>query len=190
MNNEQNEFLDWNSGFIAEESQFTLLPAGDYDFTVTNMERKIYSGMSDKIPNGAPYAEVTIEVVGAEGKTSVFERLYLMKKMQWKLTEFFTSIGQVPVIGQPFNPNWNNVVGSKGRLQLEVNSYVSKGENRQNNRVKKFLKPNSAAPGQAQQTYQAPPVQQAAQQPMQQQVPPQQFNQTVQQQPTFSPGQF
>ena len=40
MNNE-NEFLGWDTGFIAEESTFALLPAGEYQFTVTGMERKI-----------------------------------------------------------------------------------------------------------------------------------------------------
>jgi len=143
MNNNinENEFLDWNAGFIAEESNFVLLPAGEYPFVVTNLERKIYDGNSDKIPNGAPYAEVTIEVNGNEGKTSVKERLYMMKKFQWKLTEFFTSIGQPVVIGQAFSPNWSTVVGSRGTAELEINSYMYQGQQRQNNRVKSFKKP-------------------------------------------------
>ena len=145
MNNE-NEFLDWNSGWVAEESDFTLLPEGTYPFTVTNLERKVYTGNSDKIPNGAPYAEVSCEVVGKEGKTTVKERMYLMKKFTWKLTQFFASIGQPTIIGQPFSPNWSTVVGSQGQAKLEVNSYTGRdGNQKQNNRIKEFLKPDANA---------------------------------------------
>lgn len=100
-----NEFLGWDEGFTAEESQFTLLPEGTYPFVVTKMDRKVYEGNSSKIPNGAPYAEVTIKVDGGEyGSTNIVERLYLMKSMQWKLTQFFAGIGQDVIIGQPFKP--------------------------------------------------------------------------------------
>lgn len=144
MNNE-NEFLNWDEGWVAEESEFTLLPEGNYPFKVTNLERKIYSGQSDKIPNGAPYAEVTIEIDGGQkGKTTVKERLYLMKKFTWKLTQFFNSIGQVQKLGEPFRPNWNQVIGSSGQAKVEVNNYTDQsGNKRQNNRIKEFLKPSA-----------------------------------------------
>lgn len=145
MNNNENEFLNWDEGWVAEESEFTLLPEGTYPFKVTNLERKIYSGQSDKIPNGAPYAEVTCEVNGGEkGKTTIKERLYLMKKFTWKLTQFFNSIGQVQKLGEPFRPNWNQVIGSSGQAKVEVNNYTDKdGNKKQNNRIKEFLKPSA-----------------------------------------------
>ncbi|MBL1228738.1 hypothetical protein IW492_05765 [Enterococcus sp. BWB1-3] len=175
MNNE-NEFLDWNGGFIAEENSFTLLPAGEYQFTVVNMEKKFYDGKSDKIPNGAPYTELSLEVNAVEGKTVIKERLYMMKKFQWKLTEFFSSIGQNPVIGQSFNPNWNTVIGSNGQVKLEVNTYTSQGEERKNNRVKEFVK-STATVAPQQQNFNQPPQQNFNQQP------PQQNN-------GFTPGAF
>lgn len=146
--NPENEFLSWDSSFTAEESSFKLFEPGDYPFTVTNMERKIYDGQSDKIPNGAPYAEVTMEFTGPEGKTNVTDRLYLMKNWQWKLTQFFNGIGQISVVGETFMPNWGMVVGSKGTAKLEINKYTSKGEERKNNRIKEYLKSNAAAPQQ------------------------------------------
>lgn len=187
MNNNENEFLDWNGGFVAEENSFTLLPAGEYQFTVTNMERKIYDGTSDKIPNGAPYAEVSLEVAGTEGKTIVKERLYMMKKFQWKLTEFFSAIGQAPVIGQPFNPNWSTIIGSTGRAKVEINNYKSQGEDRQNNRIKEFLKP-TVQTGTPQQNFN-----QGSQQTFNQPAPQQNLNQqpqTGQQTTGFQPGAF
>ncbi|MGM0215435.1 hypothetical protein [Enterococcus sp. AZ109] len=140
MNNE-NEFIGWGDSFVAEESQFTLLPAGEYPFTIVGSERKIYDGNSTKIQNGTPFVELEVKLSGTEGETTVKERLYMVKKFSWKLTQFFTSIGQAPVVGQPFSPNWNVVIGSKGRAKVEVNSYTKDGQQRQNNRVTEFLKP-------------------------------------------------
>lgn len=195
MNNTENEFLSWDSGFIAEESEFVVLDPGVCKFTVKNFERKIYDGKSEKIPNGTPYAEIEMEFVGTKGKTTVKERLYLLKRMQWKLTEFFAAIGQNPTIGQAFMPNWNAVIGSFGYAELEINRYKdNSGNDRSNNQIKKFLNPNApeianaqqpqvvqATPAQTQVT-QSQPVQQQVQQPT---VQPQQ-----QQQTGFTPGAF
>lgn len=160
MNNEENEFLGWGDSFIAEESSFTLLPAGEYPFKVVGFERKIYDGNSDKIQNGTPYAEIEMEFTGAEGTTRVFDRLYMVKKWQWKLTQFFTGIGQAPVIGQPFSPNWGAVVGSQGRAKLAINKYTSSktGKENKNNQIDEYLAPasNSGVVSQPQQPYQAP----------------------------------
>lgn len=195
MNNTENEFLSWDSGFIAEESEFVVLDPGVCKFTVKGFERKIYDGKSEKIPNGTPYAEIEMEFVGAKGKTTVKERLYLLKRVQWKLTEFFAAIGQNPTIGQAFMPNWNAVIGSFGYAELEINRYKdNSGNDRSNNQIKKFLNPNApeianaqqpqvvqATPAQTQVT-QSQPVQQQVQQPT---VQPQQ-----QQQTGFTPGAF
>ena len=89
--------------------------------------------------------------------------------MSWKLTEFFGSIGQNPVNGQAFNPNWNTVLGSTGKAELVVNNYKNKdGQDRQNNRVKKFSKPENVQ--------QTQPVQQAVPTQAQQTQQPQQAN--------------
>ncbi len=202
MNPEENEFLTWDSGFTAEESEFVVLDPGVCKFTVKNFERKIYDGKSDKIPNGTPYAEIEMEFVGTKGKTSVKERLYLLKRMQWKLTEFFTAIGQNPVIGQTFMPNWNAVIGSFGYAELEVNHYQdNNGNDRSNNRVKKFLKPDAPeiasaqqpvpqqpAPAQTTVQPQPQPVQQAPVTPQPVQPAPVQPQQPAQ--GGFTPGAF
>lgn len=185
-----NEFLDWDSSFVAEESQFTTLKDGDYPFEVTKIERKMYDGNSQKIPNGAPYAEVSLRFDGGEqGNTTVTERLYLLKSLAWKLTEFFGSIGQAPVVGRPFKPNWNTVVGSHGVATLIIHKYTSRdGQERSNNQVKKFKK-GGQAPQQPVQQMPQQPVQ-GYQQPAQQQ--PVQPQQMPQQAPNsdFFPGKF
>lgn len=171
MNNQNNEFLNWGEGFTAQEDEFVLLNAGVYNFTVTQMEKKVYDGNSSKIPNGCPYAELTISINSAKGTTNLRERLYLLKSMQWKLTQFFAAIGQQPVTGQIFNPNWNTVVGSTGKASVVQHKYTNQnGDERTNNQVDRYLKPTDPAPavnanvpqGQQQQSVQT----QQPQQPM------------------------
>lgn len=141
MNNE-NEFIGWGDSFVAEGNTFKLFEPGEYPFVVMGYERKIYDGNSDKIPNGAPFAEIELEFTGPEGTTRVTERLFMMKKWQWKLTQFFTGIGQAPVVGQAFTPNWNKVVGSRGTASLKINKYTKRdGSEGKNNQVDKYLEP-------------------------------------------------
>lgn len=181
MNNNNNEVIGWGDSFIAEENKFTLISPGNHPFTVKSMDRKIYDG-NGKIPNGTPYAEVKCEVTGPEGTASIIERLYLLRRMQWKLTQFFQSIGQPVVVGQPFQPNWSTVVGAKGTAEVEVNEYNDKNGNPQkNNRIKNFLEPGEGTQGSTQptgaaqataQTPQAPQMPQQNAQPQQPQTPP------------------
>lgn len=152
--NEENQVIGWGDSFQAEESSFKLLPAGEYDFVVIGFERKIYDGNSSKIQNGTPYAEITVKIYGAEGETEVTDRLYMMVKWQWKLTQFFAGIGQAPVIGQAFSPNWNAVVGSRGKAKVSINEYTKRdGSQGKNNQIDEYL-PGGQSQGTP--TYNAP----------------------------------
>lgn len=149
MSNEMNNgALDWNSQ-IEKESEFELLPEGTYDFVVSQMERGRFSG-SDKM-SACPVATLTLEVKDPIGGLAgrVIENLYLHAKSEWRLSQFFTAIGQKKK-GEPLIPNWNMVPGSKGRLELSVNEYEKNGEKRKNNRVTRFLPAEKKAfvPGQ------------------------------------------
>ena len=135
MNNENNEFLQWGEGFTAQENEFVLLDEGVYNFTVA------------KIPNGCPYAELTIQVESQKGTANIRERLYLMKSMLWKLTQFFAGIGQPVVTGQPFVPNWSTVIGSKGKAEITQHHYTNQnGDDRTNNQISRYLKPQDPTP--------------------------------------------
>ncbi|MDR2976886.1 MAG: hypothetical protein LBV19_06195 [Streptococcaceae bacterium] len=140
MNNE-NEMMDWDDE-ISQESSFTLLPAGDYPFIVVGFERKKFEPnpqRQSKIPAGTNMASVEMEFKADDGSTTrVTENLFLLKKMEWKMSEFFLSIGQKKK-GEPFHANWPKVLGSSGKATLEVNTYMKDGNEQQNNRVKKFL---------------------------------------------------
>lgn len=156
---EDDGVLDWGSE-ISEESSFILLDEGDYQFTVTNLEKERYDGGA-KIP-ACPMARLTISIQDKKTGTEVElrEQLLLHKKMEWKISEFFICIGQKEE-GKPLTPNWDKVIGSTGSAEIELNSYVNKnGENRTNNRVKRWLAPQKP---------QQQPTQAQQQQPQQQQ---------------------
>lgn len=169
-------------GTIEKESgDFTLLPDGDYDFTVSKITRGRYEG-SDKMP-ACNSVTVELTVWGSQDKTTISERFFLVKKFEWKLSQFFLSIG-VKKHDEPLKMRWN-IEGYRGKCKVYVDHYKKQdGSDGQSNKIKKFyaydeqVQTVSPQPTTAQQPYQAPPqqYQQSYQQPTQQtswQQPPQ-----------------
>ena len=136
--------FDWNDT-IENDSSFTLLPEGNYPFTVKAFERGEFAG-SDKMPP-CKKAVLTLEVDGgALGTTEITENLFLHSRAEWKLCQFFTAIGHRKR-GEQLHMDWNRVTGARGWVSLIVNKYKTKdGENRENNRVDKFLDPADVKP--------------------------------------------
>lgn len=165
----------------SEGGSFSLLPAGEYPFIVTNFERSNYTpGPNSKAP-ACNMAVITVKVTAPNGEETTLKEQFLMyEKMKWKLSQFFVSIGQQK-IGEPLRPNWGGLLGAKGKLKLIVNDYIDKktGEEKQNNRVDRYLEPETP-------NYQAPTAgYQAPQQSYQQPV----NNQQAQQPPVQNPAQ-
>lgn len=131
--------MDWND-FIqndGNEVEFVLLPEGDYDFTVTNFERGEHPG-SAKIP-ACHKAILELTIKTSNGVAIVRENLFLTPEAEWKLCQFFRSIG-FRAHGQKVRMDWDKVVGQKGRAHIYVDSWTGDdGVTRQNNKVKKFL---------------------------------------------------
>lgn len=141
MNEDLGTGLDWNAE-ISKESEFELLPAGTYDFTVEDMQRGEFPGSAKM--SRCYKADLKIRVSDpATGKSGrVFDTLYLNSKAEWRLSQFFTSIGQKKH-GETLRMNWNKVIGSTGKLKLSINKYTNSktGEDRENNRVSEYLAP-------------------------------------------------
>lgn len=138
-NNLSNTPLDWDSE-ISQESSFTLLPEGEYPFTVISYERKYHNG-SEKL-TACPKAELTIEIDGGDkGTVTVKHNLFIHRKTEGLLCEFFLSIGQKKH-GEPLRMDWPAVPGSTGRCKLGVRQYNSNDYNE----IKKFLEPAVPAP--------------------------------------------
>ncbi|WP_342419229.1 hypothetical protein [Paenibacillus sp. FSL H8-0168] len=180
--------LGWDDEIQKDGGEFTLLPAGDYNFTVTKFERGRFTG-SAKMP-ACNQAKLEITVHSPEhGDVIIFHNLFLHTKTEGLLSNFFAGIGQKKK-GEPLRMNWNAVVGSKGKLKLEINKFNGRdGEEKTNNQVKSFYSYEELYAGQQSQQTQQPQYSQAPQynQPAQHQAP---FPTGQQQGGGFTPGQF
>lgn len=131
---EQNRALNWDDE-ITQESSFTLLPEGEYNFKVTNFERAWYDG-SDKIPP-CNKAIITIKIETPQGDAEIKENFFLTTKTEGLLSAFFTCIGQKKK-GEPLRMNWNKVIGSTGRVKIGTREYNGNTYNQ----VKRWLSPD------------------------------------------------
>ena len=135
----QERALDWDDQ-IVKDDLFTVIPKGTYNYTVQKFERASFAG-SAKIPACAQ-ATITIELTDDSGDVigETDENLFLHTKMEWKLSEFFRSIGQKKH-GEPLIMNWNEVPGSMGTCDVTVRKYPKNdGTEGESNNVK-FLDP-------------------------------------------------
>ena len=136
--NAQDMCMDWNDSIENDGMDFTPLPDGTYWYEVTGFERARHAG-SANLP-ACNKASLTLTAHGEDGKTSrIFCDLFLYKTMEWKMSEFFRSIGQKKH-GERFTPDWNNVLGQKGVAKVKVTTYTDRnGNERTKNEIDKFL---------------------------------------------------
>lgn len=164
-----NRELGWDDEIEKDGGDFYLLPEGDYDFTVKELERGRYQG-GDKLPP-CNRAIVTLQIEGPDGDfVDIKHQLFLHTKTEGLLSAFFCAIG-LKKHGEKLRMDWSKVVGSTGRAKIYIDTYKNdKGEDRQANKVKKFYDKEYAAPtstapygspasGYQQPTYQAPSYQ-------------------------------
>ena len=148
---EENREMGWDDE-ITKESEFELVPAGTYDFRIDAMERGRYTPSETSTMSACNMATLHVVVKNPEtgNDVTILDPLYLNTKAEWRLSEFFRSIGQKKH-GEPLRPNWNAVPGSTGKCEIEVNTYKSKktGNDVTNNKIKKYLdyEPKKWTPG-------------------------------------------
>lgn len=169
---------------IEKEDAFTLLPEGDYWFKIMKVDKGRYDG-GDKI-SACPKAIVEFAVMSPDGNTvKLTENFLLHQKMEWKLSQFFASIGMKQK-GEKLKMNWSPaIIGKTGVCKVIVHTYTKNGSERQTNRIDtlypSYDQPTLPPPAQAQQTYSQPVYNQ----------PQQGYGQPVQgyQQPNYAPPQ-
>lgn len=111
--------LDWESEITAESKEFIILPEGDYNFTINKVERSRTNG-SDKLPP-CNMVKVSLGITSSEGNVVIIHNLVLHSKVEWKLSEFFESLG-VKKKGQPLRMRWD-IVGLSGRCKVGIKFY-------------------------------------------------------------------
>ncbi|MBY0584768.1 hypothetical protein K5I04_04820 [Murdochiella sp. Marseille-P8839] len=143
--------LDWDSVIEKDSSDFVLLPVGQYDFTIVNLEKKQYQGGEKMGP--CPQADITIRVIEPESKepVDVTTPIFLHKKTEGIMSAFLVAIGQKKR-GEPCRPNWNAMIGLRGRCEISHRSWTGNdGQEMKSNNVKKWLEPQAAPVSQQQQ---------------------------------------
>ena len=132
-----NGVLDWDSPIEDDGSGFVLLPEGDYDFIVSGFDRGQYNG-SANIP-ACPKAMLTLSFDTANGVAQIKQDLFLCKKMEWKIAQFFRCLG-MKKHGERLLPKWDQVLGASGRAHVTQRDYIGNdGTNKKSNNIAYFL---------------------------------------------------
>lgn len=128
---------------IENDSEFQLLPEGDYNFEVINMERARHMG-SGKIPQ-CWKAVLKLKLWDEEGNNStITHNLFLHSNVEGLLCAFFTAIGHRKH-GERMAMDWNKVVGSRGRCKVYIDKWTSKkGNEMESNKIQKFYEPEDS----------------------------------------------
>jgi hypothetical protein len=189
MNNEMNGHeLDWNDT-VEKDTDYVILENGDYDFQVTDLERKRYEPKPGSKLTACPQAVLTLTVRTPDGsEVPIKYNLFLHTMFEGRISQFFIAIGQKKK-GEKLQMNWQKVIGATGRAKIVKNTFKgSKGEDITNNQVDKFYEPQAAPVAQSPWGNQAPaqPAQ-PTQQPVQNTTP---FPQQPQANTNFTPGSF
>lgn len=124
------------------DTGFTLLPEGDYDFTVVKIEQSRYTpGPNSKI-GACKQITLTLRVTNPETGEPVDlkHNLYMWGTTLGMIAQYYDSIG-IHKKGEPVRFDWRNTVheGKTGRLKLTHREYTSKtGEKGMSNNIKRL----------------------------------------------------
>lgn len=134
--------MDWNSEIKEDGQDFSPVPAGEYQFRITNLTRGVSEGEKTK---GSPQAKLELEIDTGTRKVKVLDTITLHTSSEWRISQFFRAIG-LKKHGQPFRMDWNMVPGARGRCRVKVEPYIAKkganaGKEMMSNKIDAYLDP-------------------------------------------------
>ena len=113
--------LEWDAK-INKETDFVLLPPGDYMFTVTELKRERHEAKpGGKLP-ACNQATLTLRIEAPQGNALITYRLFLHSSMESMLTQFFAGLG-LKKKGEPLQMDWTKVLGASGRAKVDIKTY-------------------------------------------------------------------
>ena len=113
------EELDLN-GTVENESQFVDIPVGDYDGIIDHCEVGACPWDNPDL-NGKKMLTVFINLMVDGQEAQVRDNIVLVRKMEWKLSQFFLGTGQKKH-GEPL-PNLGQAIREAAGLRVRI-SYV------------------------------------------------------------------
>lgn len=147
MSDSDDVVLSWGSSISDDgnNNNGVTLPPGSYRFKVMSYQRKDFPGSAKM--EACPYAEIMLEVDGGLlGKTTMFDRLYLLTRYQWKIFQFFNSIDLMRK-GEKKCPPWDSMPGLEGVLSITNRTYIGRDGETHSGQNIKYLPPESNATG-------------------------------------------
>lgn len=139
-NNNFDHELGWDDEITQDSVGFVQLVPGDYQFTVTNMERARHTP-NPQSPGKLPAcnkAVVTIQIETSEGIAQLTHNLFLHTTTEGMLSAFFGSIGQKKH-GEPLKMNWNTVIGAKGVARINKRKGTGDYADREYDNIKSMI---------------------------------------------------
>lgn len=137
------------------DKSYTLLPEGEYRFTVVKLTTKRYEPTPNSKIGPCKQIVVTVRVAGNDGETvDLDHNLYMWnsKGCLGMITQFYDAIG-LHRKGEPLRFDWreSTLIGANGTLQIkhrihrdDVNKPIE--EQRRYNDIRKFLPAQTAQP--------------------------------------------
>lgn len=110
------DYLDWDSGISAEEGEVQVPAIGEYDFTVTDLEKTTSK-------SGKPMAKLTLALDVNGQAYPRHDYLVLSSNMVWKLATFFECVGLKEKGKDLKRMPWEKVVGASGRCKINHEDY-------------------------------------------------------------------
>ena len=126
---------DYSYTINKDPQERALIPAGTYAFRVGDLTRT----RSAKSDNPMVRLRLVLEMPDG-GTESAYDNLVITPAAEWRLAEFFTSIGQKRK-GVPMRIDWSTVAGSTGVVVTDVEVSEQYGSQ---TRIKRYLDPASA----------------------------------------------
>lgn len=124
--------LGWEDEIVNDGQEYIDIPDGEYDFLVESIDRGRFQGSAKMPACNQVKITLVVEVPGI-GPASISTSLMLHSRMEWKLSEFFASIG-LKQKEQPLKMRWN-IQGAKGRCKISHRTH----EGKTYNEVKRFI---------------------------------------------------
>lgn len=154
------QVFGWDdTGRVAEDAQFDVLPEGEYDYEVRDVKFDRYNKRNEgsTIPNGCPMAVVHLWCTNEKVKGMAFERLYLYGGGLGRISSFFKSCGLIEAdapaddpMPASFKQMFDRSVTTTGRCKLTVRTYKDKDGNDQKSNNVRFHMPEPKPRPQAQ----------------------------------------
>lgn len=132
--------LGWGDEITQDSNNFDPFENGIYMFTVKEYEKTRTRG-NEKFPP-CNMAKLTLELSDGQRNVRAFDNLVLRNDLEWKIGQFFLSIGMKKE-NERARIDFDGAIGKSGYVKVEKKAYTNRdGQTRWRNEIARYLAPN------------------------------------------------